>query len=183
MTGHWATLALAGPDSRQVLSDVCGDLDTTAGDFPHLACRQGTVAGGAARVTRVSFSGELAYEISVPSTFALHVWERLIEAGRAYGITPYGTEAMHVLRAEKGYIIVGRETDGSVSPEDLGLDWLIDARKSDPAHGAYPFLGLRGLRRGHLRAAGRLTGTLDYAEGEDITARDVELVPVAKPTA
>jgi sarcosine oxidase subunit alpha len=88
---------------------------------------------------RVSFSGELAFEINVNSNHALHLWNILMKAGEQYGITPYGTETMHVLRAEKGFIIVGQDTDGSVNPIDAGLGWLIAKNKD--------FIGKRSLYR------------------------------------
>ena len=77
------------------------------------------------RLFRVSFTGELGFEINVPADYGRAVWEAIAEAGAAHGITPYGTEAMHVLRAEKGYIIVGQETDGTATPDDVGLGWAI----------------------------------------------------------
>ena len=94
-----------------------------------MSLREGTVAGKPARIARISFSGELAYEINVPADWARHVWEALMDAGRPHGITPYGTEAMHVLRAEKGYIIVGQDTDGSVTPADLGMAAMVNKTK------------------------------------------------------
>jgi sarcosine oxidase subunit alpha len=93
----------------------------------------------AARVFRISFSGELAYEINVPTWYGLGVWEAVMTAGARFGITPYGTEAMHVLRAEKGYPMIGQETDGTVTPQDLGMDWIVSKKK--------PFLGSRSHRR------------------------------------
>jgi sarcosine oxidase subunit alpha len=99
--------------------------------------READVAGIPARIFRIGFAGELAYEINVPASAGLALWEGLIEAGGPYGITPYGTEAMHVLRAEKGYFIVGQETDGSVTPLDLGI----------PVAGDKDFLGHRSLYR------------------------------------
>ena len=92
---------------------------------------------------RISFSGELAYEVNVCANEARHVWEALMEAGAAHGITPYGTETMHVLRAEKGFIIVGQDTDGSVTPIDLGMDWIVCEGKKD-------FLGRRSLSRSDM---------------------------------
>jgi sarcosine oxidase, subunit alpha len=90
-------------------------------------------------VFRISFSGELAYEINVPTWYGQGMWEAVMTAGEPFGITPYGTEAMHVLRAEKGYPIVGQETDGSVTPIDLGMDWIVSKQKS--------FVGKRSLTR------------------------------------
>ena len=107
--------------------------------FPFMRMREAEVAGIPARIFRVSFSGELSYEINVPADFGLALWERLIAAGEPYGITPYGTEAMHVLRAEKGYAMIGQETDGSVTPIDLGFGAMIAEEKD--------FLGRRSLSR------------------------------------
>ena len=89
---------------------------------------------------RISFTGELCYEINVPSGYAKYLWDICIEKGQEFNITPYGTEAMHVLRAEKGFIIVGQETDGSVTPIDLDMDWIISKKK-------YDFVGKRALNR------------------------------------
>ena len=129
VSDQWADIALAGPDSRDVLAAVCADIDLSHAAFPYLTLREGKVAGVPARVLRISFSGELSYEINVPSDYARGVWEALMHAGRPFGITPYGTETMHVLRAEKGFIIVGQDTDGSVTPDDVGLGWMLSRRK------------------------------------------------------
>ncbi len=136
---HWSNIALAGPRSRDVLAAVGTDIPLASQDFPFMTFREGHVAGVPARVFRISFSGELSYEINVAADRALHVWEALVAAGRPFGITPYGIETMHVLRAEKGFIIVGQETDGSVTPDDVGLGRLLSRRKD--------FLGKRSLSR------------------------------------
>jgi sarcosine oxidase subunit alpha len=138
VTEQWATIALAGPNAREVLQRLGPDFAFDQAAFPFLACREGRVAGVAARVFRVSFTGELSYELSVPAEYALAMWEAVMDAGRPFDITPYGTETMHVLRAEKGIIIVGQDTDGSVTPVDLGLERMVKARD---------FLGRRSLRR------------------------------------
>jgi len=139
VTDHYATIALAGPKSRDVLKAVCPDIDFGKDAFPFMSFRDGTVAGVEARVMRISFSGELAYEVYVRADCGQHVWSALMAAGEPYDITPYGTETMHVLRAEKGFIIVGQETDGSVTPIDLGMGGLV-AKNRD-------FLGKRSLFR------------------------------------
>jgi sarcosine oxidase subunit alpha len=139
VTDHWATAAVVGPRSREVVSRVCPGIDFAPEAFPFMASREGVAAGIPARVNRISFSGELAYEVNVPANFGRHVWEALMASGEPHGITPYGTETMHVLRAEKGYVIVGQDTDGSVTPEDLGLDKLLAKQKD--------FLGKRSLAR------------------------------------
>ena len=115
------------------------DLPLDPAHFPFMRMREAEIAGIPARIFRVSFSGELSYEINVPANYGRALWEELIAAGTPYGITPYGTEAMHVLRAEKGYIAVGQESDGSVTPVDLGLGGLMSRDKD--------FLGRRSLQR------------------------------------
>jgi sarcosine oxidase subunit alpha len=147
VTDHWATFAVAGPKSRKVLQMVCSDIDFTNAAFPFMSYREGTVAGVKARVMRISFSGELAYEVNVPANLGRAVWEALMAAGAGFGITPYGTQTMHVLRAEKGYIIVGQDTDGSLTPFDLGMGGLV-AKSKD-------FLGKRSLTRSDTAREGR----------------------------
>jgi sarcosine oxidase, subunit alpha len=139
VTEQWATIAAVGPRSRDVLRALAPDLPVEAAEFPFMAVREAAVAGVSARVFRISFSGELAYEINVPTWYGRAMWEAVMTAGEPFGITPYGTEAMHVLRAEKGYPIVGQETDGTVTPIDLGMDWIVSKQKS--------FIGKRSLAR------------------------------------
>ncbi|MGF6732384.1 glycine cleavage system aminomethyltransferase T [Paraburkholderia youngii] len=170
VTDHWATFAVVGPQSRKVLQKVCDDIDFANAAFPFMTYREGTVAGAAARVMRISFSGELAYEVNVPANVGRAVWEALMAAGEEFNITPYGTETMHVLRAEKGYIIVGQDTDGSMTPHDLGMGGLV-AKSKD-------FLGKRSLSRSDTAKAGRkqLVGLLSedasfvIPEGSQIVA-------------
>ncbi|MGW0209594.1 sarcosine oxidase subunit delta family protein [Streptomyces sp. NPDC003233] len=140
VTEQWATVALVGPKSREVLGSLAPRLAVGTDDFPFMAWRETTVSGIQARVCRISFSGELAYEINVSPWEALALWEALYEAGAPYGITPYGTETMHVLRAEKGYPIVGQDTDGTVTPQDLGMGWAVSKKKPD-------FIGKRSYAR------------------------------------
>ena len=106
------------------------------------------------RLFRVSFTGELGYEVNVPADYGQAVWEAMYAAGQSHGITPYGTETMHVLRAEKGYIIVGQETDGTVTPDDAGLGWAIARSKPD-------FVGKRSLdARDHARSGPQAAGRI-----------------------
>ncbi|MGA7811941.1 sarcosine oxidase subunit alpha family protein [Caballeronia sp.] len=147
VTDHWATFAVVGPNSRKVLQKVCRDIDFANAAFPFMSYREGTVAGAASRIMRISFSGELAYEVNVPANVGRAVWEALMAAGAEFDITPYGTETMHVLRAEKGYIIVGQDTDGSMTPYDVGMGGLV-AKSKD-------FLGKRSLTRSDTAKAGR----------------------------
>jgi sarcosine oxidase subunit alpha len=101
------------------------------------------LAGHPVRIFRISFSGELSYEVAVPAGQGRALWEKLLDAGAEFGVTPYGTEALHVMRAEKGFIMIGDETDGTIIPQDLGLDWAISKKKDD-------YLGKRGQERSHL---------------------------------
>jgi sarcosine oxidase subunit alpha len=160
VTEEWANATLVGPKAREVLTLLAPGLALDSAAFPHMTLRETDVAGIPARIFRVSFSGELSYEINVPADQGLRLWEQLIAAGEPLGITSYGTEAMHVMRAEKGYIIVGQETDGSVTPVDLGLGGLI-ARDKD-------FLGRRSLARSDIvrRDRKQLVGLLPHNPGE-----------------
>ena len=145
---HWATIALNGPNARKILTPLVEGLDLSPENFPHMSVAECRVAGFDARLFRVSFTGELGYEINVPARHGLTLWNLLMEAGEQFDICPYGTEAMHIMRAEKGYIIIGQETDGTVTPDDAGMSWAIGKKKAD-------FVGKRGLARPDLVAPGR----------------------------
>jgi len=140
VTDHWATAAVVGPNSRDVVNSVCDGIDFSAAAFPFMGSKTGNIGDIECRVNRISFSGELAYEVNVPANYGRFMWEKLMQAGEPYDITPYGTETMHVLRAEKGYVIVGQDTDGSVTVNDLGLGWALSKTKQD-------FIGKRSLYR------------------------------------
>jgi len=140
VTDHWATAAVVGPKSRDVVAAVCEDIDFSASAFPFMASKTGKIGDVECRVNRISFSGELAYEVNIPANYGRFMWEKLMQAGEKFRITPYGTETMHVLRAEKGYVIVGQDTDGSVTVDDLGLGWALSKTKPD-------FIGKRSLSR------------------------------------
>ncbi|MCK0713843.1 sarcosine oxidase subunit alpha family protein [Chromohalobacter sarecensis] len=148
VTDHWATMTVTGPEARKLLTDLT-DIDLDREAFKFMDWREGQVAGVPARVFRISFTGELAFEINVQAHYAMHVWEALFARGEAFNLTPYGTETMHVLRAEKGFIIVGQDTDGSVTPEDLGMHWAIGYDKP------FPWVGKRALTRSDTRRDGR----------------------------
>jgi sarcosine oxidase subunit alpha len=139
VTEQWTTAGIAGPLARKLLSELTSDIDLDPQSFPFMSWRQGTVADIPARVMRISFTGELSFEINVQSGYGLALWTTLMSAGAKYGITPFGTETMHILRAEKGFIIAGQETDGTVTPVDLGLDGMVSKHKD--------FLGKRSLSR------------------------------------
>jgi sarcosine oxidase subunit alpha len=119
---------------------VFAELDVSNEAFPFMTWQDTALDGVPVRLARISFSGELAYEVNVNSWYAPALWERLLAAGERFGITPYGTETMHVLRAEKGYPIIGQDTDGTVTPQDLGLDWAVSKKKDD-------FIGKRSFAR------------------------------------
>jgi sarcosine oxidase subunit alpha len=147
-TEQWAVIAVQGPKSRQVLETLVEGLDISAAAWPHMTVGRGRICGVPMLLFRVSFTGELGFEINVPADFGLSVWEAVHAAGQAYGITEYGTETMHVLRAEKGYIIVGQDTDGTVTPDDAGLSWAIGKSKAD-------FVGKRSLERASMKSTHR----------------------------
>jgi sarcosine oxidase subunit alpha len=146
-TEQWAVIAVQGPNSRQVLESVVEGIDISSA-WPHMSVGRGRICGVPLLLFRVSFTGELGFEINVPADFGLSVWEAVYAAGRAHGLTEYGTETMHVLRAEKGYIIVGQDTDGTVTPDDAGLTWAIGKNKAD-------YVGKRSLERPSMKAATR----------------------------
>ena len=178
-TEQWSVIALQGPRARDVIAPLVEGIDLSAEAFPHMAVREGTIAGIPTRLFRVSFTGELGFEVNVPAEHGLAVWEAIYKAGQAYGITPYGTETMHVLRAEKGYIIVGQDTDGTVTPDDAGLNWAVGSKKPD-------FVGKRSLQRPDLTRSGRkqLVGLLTedpatvLEEGAQIVADPTAPIPM-----
>jgi sarcosine oxidase subunit alpha len=147
VTEQWAVAAINGPKARALLEAV-SDIDVSNDAFPFMTMREGRVAGIPARVFRISFTGELSYEINVPARYGKLLWQRLSEAGKGFDLCHYGTEAMHVLRAEKGFIIVGQDTDGTVTPYDMNMDWIVSKTKED-------FLGKRSLSRSDTSKAGR----------------------------
>lgn len=140
VTEQWATIAVVGPRSRDVVAELAPDLDVSQDAFPFMAFRETVLASGVpARICRISFSGELAFEINVAGWYGLRTWEDVAAAGEKFGITPYGTETMHVLRAEKAFPIVGQDTDGTVTPQDLGMEWVVSKTKD--------FIGKRSYSR------------------------------------
>jgi sarcosine oxidase subunit alpha len=146
-TEQWAVIAVQGPQSRRVLETLVEGIDISSA-WPHMSVARGRICGVPMLLFRVSFTGELGFEINVPADFGLGVWEAVYTEGQAHGITEYGTETMHVLRAEKGYIIVGQDTDGTVTPDDAGLTWAIGKHKAD-------FVGKRSLERPSMKSAHR----------------------------
>jgi sarcosine oxidase subunit alpha len=147
-TEQWAVIAVQGPNARRVLEPLVSEIDLSAAALPHMAVARGKICGVPMLLFRVSFTGELGFEINVPADYGAAVWESIYAAGQPHGMAEYGTETMHVLRAEKGYIIVGQDTDGTVTPDDAGLTWAIGKTKTD-------FVGKRSLERASMKAADR----------------------------
>jgi sarcosine oxidase, subunit alpha len=147
-TEQWATIALQGPRAREAIAPLIEGADLAADATPHMSMREARVCSVPTRLMRVSFTGELGYEINVRSPFGRFVWEAVWREVQKHGGCAYGTEAMHVMRAEKGYVIVGQETDGTVTLADLGLDWAIGKAKRD-------FVGKRSLTRPDMLASNR----------------------------
>ena len=140
VTAQWANAVVCGPLARKVLEAAGTDIDLSPQAFAFMQVRDGRVAGLPARMFRVSFTGELSYEINVPARYGHALWEALCNAGQAFGMMPVGSEANHVLRIEKGYISIGHEADGIATPRDLGLAWAVKDAKPD-------FIGKRALAR------------------------------------
>ena len=169
VTDQWAAVALVGPRSRNVLHSLFPNLPVGPESFPFLAIRESEIGDMSVRLHRITFSGELAYELWTPGWYGLSLWEAVIAAGEPLGITPYGLGAMEILRAEKGYIIVGQDTDGTVTPQDLGMDWIISGRK--------PFIGQRSHQRADARRSNRkqLVGLLPV-DGNALLPEGAQLV-------
>lgn len=178
-TEQFAQVAVVGPNARKVLEKLNaaagGGMDLCADALGFMEWADGKIGGFDTRAYRISFSGELSYEIAVPASQGLAFWNALAAAGQEFGMMPYGTECLHILRAEKGFIMIGDETDGTVIPQDLGLDWALSKKKTD-------YLGKRAQNRSHMTDPERwkLVGleTLDgsvlpdgaYAVGEGTNA-------------
>ncbi|WP_171173405.1 sarcosine oxidase subunit alpha family protein [Ruegeria sp. HKCCD8929] len=174
VTEQYAQVAVVGPNARKVLEKL-GGMDVSKDTLPFMEWRDGKIGDFDCRAYRISFSGELSYEIAVPASQGQAFWDTLMEAGKEFGVMPYGTECLHILRAEKGFIMIGDETDGTVIPQDLGLHWALSKKKED-------FLGKRAQERSHMTDPDRwkLVGleTVDgsvipdgaYAVGEGVNA-------------
>ena len=148
VTEQWAQFAIAGPRAREVLAKLGPDFDVSNEAFPHMSFKIGRMGGYPVRVFRISFSGEQSYEVATPANLGRGLWDAILAAGEEFGIEAYGTEALHVLRAEKGYIVVGDETDGTTTPIDVGLEGLVSKKKAD-------FIGKRSLEQSYLKGPNR----------------------------
>jgi sarcosine oxidase subunit alpha len=178
-TEQWAVIAVQGPNARRVLAPLVSDIDLSPKAFPHMSVARGKITDVPMLLFRVSFTGELGFEINVPADYGAAVWESVHASGQAHGIVEYGTETMHVLRAEKGYIIVGQDTDGTVTPDDAGLAWAVGKNKPD-------FVGKRSLERASMRAAERKQlvglrsrdGRTVLEEGAQVAAKALQTPPM-----
>ncbi|MEZ5775838.1 MAG: sarcosine oxidase subunit alpha family protein [Hyphomicrobiaceae bacterium] len=180
VTEQWAVAAICGPKADRLVADLVDGIDASPDAFPFMSFKDGTMDGVPVRVYRISFTGELSYEINIAASYGLWMWERVMTAGKAYGITPYGTEAMHLLRAEKGFIIVGQDTDGTMTPGDLRMDWIVKKDKD--------FIGRRSLhrsdtvRKDRRQLVGLVTEDARTVIMEGAHVIDHEFEPVKKPT-
>ncbi|MBY8975571.1 sarcosine oxidase subunit alpha family protein [Rhodobacteraceae bacterium NNCM2] len=161
VTDQWAQVAVAGPKARKVIEGAGVSADISAEALPFMSYIETEIAGCPVRLYRISFSGELSYEIATPANYGMALWNALLAAGEAHGIMPYGTEALHVMRAEKGFIMIGDETDGTVTPHDLALSWAVSKKKTD-------FIGKRAMERPDLTRKDRkqLVGLMTEDPGE-----------------
>ncbi len=140
VTDHYATASVCGPNAKKILKKLFPDTEFNDESFPHMSFKNAKINEVDCRIMRISFTGEHSYEINIESKYGASLWKRCMEAGKNFNITPYGTETMHLLRAEKGFIIVGQDTDGTMTPIDLQMDWIVSKRK-------YDFIGKRSLYR------------------------------------
>ena len=138
VTAAWATFAVSGPRARALMGQLGCTVDVSDTALPHMALADGMLKGVPCRIARVSFTGEASYEISVPASYAIALWRHLLDLGAPMGMMPYGIESLSVLRAEKGYILIGTDTDGMTLPVDLGLEGPLRAKRVD-------FVGKRSL--------------------------------------
>jgi sarcosine oxidase subunit alpha len=175
ITEQFATIAINGPQARNIISPLVTGIDLSHAAFPHMSVREGFVCGVPTRLARVSFTGEMGFEVNVPSDYALDVYEAIWAEGEKCGAVAYGLDVLLALRAEKGFIIVGQDTDGTVTPDDIGMGKMVGMSKPD-------FVGKRSLALPDLARPGRkqLVGLLS----EDPTVTPDEggqIVEMAEP--
>lgn len=182
VTEQWTTIAVVGPDSRAVIAKVAPELDVTNDAFGFMTFRETTLASGIpARVCRISFSGELAFEINVSGWYGQRVWEDVHAAGAEFDITSYGTETMHVLRAEKGYPIVGQDTDGTVTPQDAGMAWVVSKVKDFVGKRSYSRADTARTDRKHLVSVLPVDTGFHLPEGTQLVESGIPVDPTAGP--
>ncbi len=175
ITEQYATIAVNGPLAREILTPLVTGVDLSHGAFPHMSVREGFICGAPTRLARVSFTGEIGFEVNVPSDYGLEVLEAVWAEGEKRGACAYGLDALHLLRAEKGFIIVGQDTDGTVTPDDLGMGKMVGMAKSD-------FVGKRSLGLADLKRSGRkqLVGLLSE-DAQFVADEGAQIVADAQP--
>ena len=163
VTSQWAGIAVAGPRCRSVLANIIHDIDFSNEALPFMGVDHGHLDGIPVRVSRLSFSGEMAYEVYVPAGYGEHVWQAIFDAGQAFGIIPYGTEALNILRTEKGHV-AGPELDGRTNLIDLGMGRMASRKK--------PFVGSAMLQREGMADPARpqLVGLKPVKDGDEFRA-------------
>ncbi|MER1997401.1 MAG: sarcosine oxidase subunit alpha family protein [Arthrobacter sp.] len=182
VTEQFTTVAVVGPKSRAVVAKLAPELDLDNDSFPFMAFRETTLASGIpARVCRISFSGELAFEINVSAWYGLRVWEDVAAAGEEFNITPYGTETMHVLRAEKGFIIVGQDTDGTVTPQDASMEWVVSKVKDFVGKRSYAREDNQRVDRNHLVSLLPVDRSYRLPEGAQLVKSGTPVTPEEGP--
>ena len=182
ITEQFSTFNISGPKSRVILSRVFANVDFSNEKFPFMTFKFIDYLDIQVRILRASFTGEIGYEIYVPPKHALKLWERIFYFSRDVELVPYGTETMHLLRAEKGYILVGQDTDGTVTPLDLNLNWMIGKKKKD-------FIGKRSLTRSDIIKGDRkqlvglvpLNKAYSIEEGQQVIEEKNLNTPIKKP--
>ncbi len=182
ITEQFATLNISGPKAKTIMKRVFNNIDFSNERFPFMTFNTFDYLNTKVRILRASFTGEQGFEIYVLPEHALTLWERLFYYSRDLDLVPYGTETMHLLRAEKGYIIVGQETDGTVTPVDLNLNWMIGKNKKD-------FIGKRSLTRSDIVSSERkqLVGLVPInkaygiEEGQQVIEEKILETPIKKP--
>ncbi len=179
VTTAWGVVTLTGPHARDILLGAGVDIDISAEAFPHMSFRAGKAAGAEARIFRVSFTGETSFEVNVPPAAVEGVWAKLMAAGKAFGVTPVGIDALMLLRAEKGYLHIGGDTDGTTNALDIGWDHVLKRksdfvgrrsllRPADQARDRFQFVGLEGVDGGGALSIGahvRKIGATGETEG------------------
>ncbi|MEX0427363.1 sarcosine oxidase subunit alpha family protein [Nocardioides sp. DS6] len=182
VTEQWTTIAVVGPRSRDVIAAIAPDLDVSNESFGFMTFRETTLASGVpARICRISFSGELAFEVNVATWYGHDVWQDIYAAGEPYAITPYGTETMHVLRAEKGYPIVGQDTDGTVTPQDAGMEWIVSKAKDFVGKRSYSRPDTARPDRKHLVSVLPVDPSIRLPEGTQLVDVGVPITPESTP--
>ncbi len=177
VTDHWASLAIAGPGARDLLSLLDSGLSLDNGSFPFMSVKQGSIMGVEARVFRISYSGELGFEVNVPAGFAPALWRAILDKGGPYNIAPYGLEALDVMRIEKGFLAAGTEIDGRATPGDLGLSRMVSNKKDFVGRCLLQRAALHDPDRRQLTGLVPVDGVSPVPEGAQVTLSRARRAP------